>query len=197
LLLAPPSLTPLLPTTDAAAKTDVSPGRAASPKTLPVSSSRSHYFLAPLTPTPTPTRDCALRCETDTVAFDEQLVLRVRDRLRATDGVVELKMFGGWGVTVNGNMALGVMERDLIVRVGPETFDEALTRPGVRPFDFTGRSMTGWVFVAGDAVVHGRSLSAWVARGVDYAQSLPPKAAKRSKSSPSRRQPRVLKRGSR
>ena len=61
-------------------------------------------------------------------------------------------MFGGWGVTVNGNMALGVMERDLIVRVGPETFDEALTRPGVRPFDFTGRSMTGWVFVAGDAV---------------------------------------------
>jgi TfoX/Sxy family transcriptional regulator of competence genes len=128
------------------------------------------------------------------VAYDEQLMLRVRDRLRAMDEVVELKMFGGWGVTVNGNMAVGVMERDLIVRVGPEAFDEALTRPGVRPFDFTGRSMTGWVFVAGDAVANGRSLSAWVARGVDYARSLPPKSAKRSKSPPSRQQPRVVKR---
>ena len=129
------------------------------------------------------------------MTFDEQLVLRVRERLGATDGVVELKMFGGWGVTLNGNMAVGVMERDLIVRVGPEAFVDALTRPGVRPFDFTGRSMTGWVFVAGDVVANGRSLSAWVARGVDYARSLPPKSAKRSKSPPSRRQPRVAKRG--
>ena len=128
------------------------------------------------------------------MSFDEQLVLRVRERLGATDGVVELKMFGGWGITLNGNMAVGVMERDLIVRVGPEAFDDALTRPGVRPFDFTGRSMTGWVFVAGEAVANGRSLSTWVARGVDYARSLPPKSAKRSKSPPSSRPSRVAKR---
>src|SRR5437016_5357842 len=89
-------------------------------------------------------------------------------------------MFGGWGVTVHGNMAVGVMERDLIVRVGPEAFDHALSRPGVRPFDFTGRPMTGWVFVAGDAVANGRSLGAWVARGLEYAQSLPPKSANTS-----------------
>ena len=129
------------------------------------------------------------------MAYDEDLAARVRERLGSGDGVVDLKMFGGWGATVHGNMAVGVMERDLIVRVGPEAFGEALTRPGVRPFDFTGRSMTGWVFVAGDAVANGRSLSAWVARGVDYARSLPPKSAKRSKSPPSRRQPRVAKRG--
>jgi TfoX/Sxy family transcriptional regulator of competence genes len=129
------------------------------------------------------------------VTFDEQLALRVRERLGATDGVVELKMFGGWGITVNGNMAVGVVERDLIVRVGPDAFDDALIRPGARPFDFTGRSMTGWVFVAGDAVANGRSLSAWVARGVDYARSLPPKSAKRSKPPPKGRQPRVAKRG--
>jgi TfoX/Sxy family transcriptional regulator of competence genes len=73
------------------------------------------------------------------VTYDEQLVARVRERLRATDGVVELNMFGGCGVTVHGNMAMGVMDEDLIVRVGPHRFEDALARPGVRPFDFTGR----------------------------------------------------------
>ena len=116
------------------------------------------------------------------MAYDEHLVARVRERLGSADGVVELKMFGGWGVTVHGNMAVGVMERDLIVRVGPEAFDDALTRPGVRPFDFTGRPMTGWVFVAEDVVANGRSLGAWVARGVEYAQSLPAKSVNSSQS---------------
>jgi TfoX/Sxy family transcriptional regulator of competence genes len=117
------------------------------------------------------------------MAYDEHLAARVRERLGSTDGVVELKMFGGWGVTVHGNMAVGVMERDLIVRVGPEAFDDALARPGARPFDFTGRPMTGWVFVASQAVANGRSLSAWVARGVDFARSLPPKSTRKASRS--------------
>ena len=116
------------------------------------------------------------------VAYDQGLAERVRERLQGTDGVVELRMFGGWGITLHGNMAVGVMDRALIVRVGPDAFEAALTRPGVRPFDFTGRAMTGWVYVSGDAVANGRSLGAWVARGVKFAQSLPPKSStKRSK----------------
>jgi TfoX/Sxy family transcriptional regulator of competence genes len=115
------------------------------------------------------------------VAYDEHLASRIRERLGSTDGIVELQMFGGWGVTVHGNMAVGVMERDLIVRVGPDAFDDALARSGVRPFDFTGRPMTGWIFVAAESVTNGRSLNAWVARGVDYASSLPAKSAKSAK----------------
>jgi TfoX/Sxy family transcriptional regulator of competence genes len=126
------------------------------------------------------------------VAYDEDLVARVRERLGSVDGVVELQMFGGWGVTVHGNMAVGVMDRDLIVRVGPDGFDEALARPGVRPFDFTGRSMTGWVFVAPEAVANGRSLNVWVARGVNYASSLPAKSTG-TRSRPSTRPKRVTK----
>lgn len=130
--------------------------------------------------------------QTPVVAYDEHLVERVRERLYGTPSVVELRMFGGWGVTVHGNMAVGVMEHDLIVRVGPANYDKALTRPGVRPFDLTGRAMTGWIFAAGDTVANGRSLTAWVTRGVEYAQSLPPKSAKpRSQPRlPARRAPR-------
>jgi TfoX/Sxy family transcriptional regulator of competence genes len=85
------------------------------------------------------------------MAFDAELADRVRVEMGGVDGVVELKMFGGWGVTVHGNMAVGVMEGDLIVRVGPEGFDGALAS---------------------------RALAPWVAKGVSYAQSLPPKVAK-------------------
>ena len=134
---------------------------------------------------PAPKAEIAIVCEkteTCAMAFDEKLAERVRERLDDVDGVVELKMFGGWGVTLHGNMAVGVMDGDLIVRVGPKNFPDALTRKGARPFDFTGRSMTGWVYVDGNSVTHGRALDAWVRRGVEYAQSLPAKT--RSRPSP-------------
>ena len=99
-------------------------------------------------------------------------------------------MFGDWGITVRGNMAVGVMERDLIVRVGPEAFADALARPGTRPFDFTGRAMTGWVYVAPEAVSNGKSLSAWVKRGVTYAEGLPAKASNK-RSRPNKRGPKI------
>ena len=114
------------------------------------------------------------------VSYDEHLATRVRERLGSVDGVVELKMFGGWGVTVHGNMAVGVMDRDLIVRVGPEAYEDALARPGVRPFDFTGRLMTGWVFVAPEAIANARSLNTWIGRGVNYARSLTAKSTSKA-----------------
>jgi hypothetical protein len=111
------------------------------------------------------------------VTYDEQLADRVRARLQRTEGIVELRMFGGWGATLRGNMAVGVLGRDLIVRVGPDRYDEMVEKPGARPFDFTGRPMTGWVYVDGASLAHGRALGAWVDRGVAFAASLPPRAA--------------------
>jgi TfoX/Sxy family transcriptional regulator of competence genes len=110
------------------------------------------------------------------MAYDDDLANRVRASLGDTEAVTELRMFGGWGVTVLGNMAVGVMNKDPIVRVGPDDFEDALARPGARPFDFTGRSMTGWIYVDGDALVKSAPLDRWVRSGVDFAQRLPPKA---------------------
>ena len=93
-------------------------------------------------------------------------------------------MFGGWGVTVHGNMAVGVIGNDLIVRVGADRYNEELVKPGARPFDFTGREMTGWLYVDGTKVVNGRSLARWVDLGVAYATSLPPKQSRVRKAVP-------------
>ncbi len=111
--------------------------------------------------------------------YNARLAERVRERLNGTDDVTELKMFGGWGATISGNMAVGVLGNDLIVRVGPDRYTDELARPGARPFDFTGRAMKGWVYVAGANVANGRSLTRWVDLGVSYAGSLPRKARKR------------------
>jgi TfoX/Sxy family transcriptional regulator of competence genes len=109
------------------------------------------------------------------MAYDDNLVARVRERLAGIKGVTELKMFGGWGVTVHGNMAVGVIGDDLIVRVGADRYEDELAKPGARPFDFTGRAMTGWLYVDGTKVSNGRSLTRWVDLGVRYAASLPRK----------------------
>ena len=65
----------------------------------------------------------------------------------------------------------------LIVRVGPDAYDKALAKPGARPFDFTGRTMTGWVYVEGEAVRTTRALHRWIDQGAAFAQSLPRKSA--------------------
>jgi TfoX/Sxy family transcriptional regulator of competence genes len=92
-----------------------------------------------------------------------------------TDAIAEIRMFGGWCVTIRGHMAAGVLGDDLIVRVGPDAYEASLARPGAREFDFTGRPSRGIVVVDGASVHTPAALSRWVTRGRDFAASLPPK----------------------
>ncbi len=108
------------------------------------------------------------------MAFDEGLASRVREAL-GDAGLTEKRMFGGVGFLLNGNMACGLINSDLIVRVGPAAYAEALAEPGARPFDITGRAMSGWVMVSPDGHDADHDLRAWVDRGVAFAATLPPK----------------------
>ena len=109
------------------------------------------------------------------MAYDEGLAQRIGDMLGEQPGFVEKKMFGGVGFLLHGNMACGVHKDALIVRVGPERYDEALKRPHTRPFDMTGRPMKGWVMLAADGYEADDDLSSWVQQGIEFALSLPPK----------------------
>jgi hypothetical protein len=109
------------------------------------------------------------------MAYDEGLAQRIRETLGDRRGLVEKKMFGGVGFMLHGNMACGVNKEDLIVRVGPEKYETAVVRPHARPFDFTGRPMKGWVMISPDGYASEEDLKGWVAEGVKFALSLPPK----------------------
>jgi hypothetical protein len=84
-------------------------------------------------------------------------------------------MFDGLCFMTNGNMCVGIVGNELMVRVGPAAAAEALALPQAREMDFTGRSMRGMVYVDEDGVAEDADLTAWVQRGLSYAGSLPPK----------------------
>ena len=107
--------------------------------------------------------------------YSEDLEMRIRVALSGLPDLTAKKMFGGIGFLVKGNMACGVSKDDLIVRVGPEHYEEALTMPHTRVFDMTGRPMKGWIVVEADGYASDEDLRMWVERGVEFALSLPPK----------------------
>lgn len=108
--------------------------------------------------------------------YDEVLAGRLRDAVGPRDDVSEQKMFGGLAFLVGGNMAVAASGHGgLLVRVDPAQGEALLAEPGVAPMEMRGRSMAGWLFVDPGVVEDDDELREWVARGVGYAGSLPPK----------------------
>ena len=76
---------------------------------------------------------------------------------------------------VGGNMCCGVIKDDLVVRVGPDSYEDMLAELHARPMDFTGRPMKGMVYVGPEGCRTDKALAKWVRRGADFAASLAPK----------------------
>ena len=108
------------------------------------------------------------------MAYDEKLADRIRQAVGPRPEVTEKKMFGGLAFLHDGKMFVGIVKDDLMVRVGPERYDAALTEAHVRPMDFTGKPLKGMVYVA-PAGQRGVALRNWVEKAVGHARSLPPK----------------------
>ncbi len=109
------------------------------------------------------------------MAYDEGLAQRIIETLDDQDNVVEKKMFGGVCWMLQGNLACGVHTDQLIVRVGPDSYEAALAKPNTRVFDLTKRPMKGWITVNSDGYESDEQLRDWVQQGVDFALSLPAK----------------------
>jgi TfoX/Sxy family transcriptional regulator of competence genes len=109
------------------------------------------------------------------MAFDEGVAERIRARLADQGDVRERKMFGGLCFLCGGNMACGIVGEELMVRVGPDGWLDALEQPHTREMDFTGRSMKGMVYIGVDGFAEDADLARWVEQGTAYARSLEPK----------------------
>src|SRR5262245_48813469 len=107
--------------------------------------------------------------------FDESLAARIRDTLARTKGIVEKKMFGGVGFLLNGNMLVGVWKDSIIVRIGPDAYEDALLEPHVREFDVTGKPMKGWIMVDSDGVEEDKDITTWIKRASSFVKTLPGK----------------------
>ena len=109
------------------------------------------------------------------MAYSEELATRVRNALARRRGVVEKKMFGGLAFMVRGHMCVGVMGDELMVRVGPDAYEEALAEPHTREMDFTGRPIKGMIYVGKRGFESSEALKQWVGRGLAFVKTLPEK----------------------
>lgn len=107
--------------------------------------------------------------------FDDKLANRVRKILGEIDGLSEKKMFGGLCFLLNGNMALGLVNEDLMIRVRPDSYENMLSQPHVRKMDFTGKPLKGFLYIDEKGTETEKDLRKWVLKGVEFARLLPPK----------------------
>ncbi len=126
------------------------------------------------------------------MAYEEKLVERIRKAVGPRSDVIEKKMFGGIAFLLDGKMFVGIVKDDLMVRVGPDRYEAALAEANVRPMDFTGRPMNGYVFVGPDGCRTQKAVGKWVRRGADFVATLqkPSRIAKKRQPSSAARRSR-------
>ena len=66
------------------------------------------------------------------MADDQELAASVRDALKGVGTIREVRMFGGIGFMLNGNLVAAASRRGLLGRVGKDRHAEALALPGAR-----------------------------------------------------------------
>lgn len=109
------------------------------------------------------------------MSYDPEAAGRVRRLLSGRGDVAEKKMVGGLSFLVNGNMCCGVTGTALMVRVGAEGREQALSEPHVGPMEFAGRALSGFVCVDPAGFAADDALARWVQRGLDFVSGLPVK----------------------
>lgn len=134
--------------------------------------------------------------------IDEGLAQRVRETLLELADfadISERKMFGALMTMVNGHMTCGIsgakpgskirpraqgsdrVEPDgardsgLVLRVGANRYEEALQDPHCRPMDFSGRTMTGFVYIDSPGLQEDADLRRWLELSLSFVLVQPPK----------------------
>jgi hypothetical protein len=107
------------------------------------------------------------------MAYDQELDARVAS-IALPWGATRKTMFGGTAYMINGHLMGGVYKQRLLVRLSASDGADALSEPDTSPFDMMPRPMPGWVTI-GPKGSAGKGLQAWLNRGREYAESLPPK----------------------
>jgi hypothetical protein len=109
------------------------------------------------------------------VGYDAKVADRLRGLLADRTDVVEKPMVGGLSFVVNGHMCCGVNGSALMIRVGPDGREQALTERHVRPLEMGGRPVRSFVLIDPDGFSTDAALAAWMRRGLDFIATLPAK----------------------
>ena len=114
------------------------------------------------------------------MAYNEKLNDRIREAMASYPNVEEKYMFGGTCYMLNGKMCVGVVQADMMCRIGPDAYEKALEKKGCREMVFTGKPMKGYVFVSEEGWKSQKDFNNWI--GLCVAFNKDAKASKKKKT---------------
>ncbi len=106
------------------------------------------------------------------MAYNETTAERIRSTLKGfTEEFTEKRMFGGLSFLYKGKMTIGIVKDDLAVRVLDHKMPDELTKPYVRPMDFTKRSMREFIYVSEEGFTTESQLHHYITLGLEHAKT--------------------------
>jgi len=100
--------------------------------------------------------------------YSERLTNIIREAFADLPDVEEKKMFRGVCFMVNGKMCICISGNELMCRVGPDIFEEALEKNGTHTMVNNGRTMKGFVFVSGDVLKTKSDFDYWINNSLSF-----------------------------
>ena len=113
------------------------------------------------------------------MAYDEKLNDRIREVMSDFPKVEEKYMFGGTCFMLNGKMCVGVVKDEMMCRIDPLIYEEALEKEGCREMVFTGKPMKGYVYVSHEGMKTKKEFDYWINLCVEFNSKA--KSAKKKK----------------
>jgi TfoX/Sxy family transcriptional regulator of competence genes len=96
------------------------------------------------------------------MAYDEKLNDRIREAMAHVPRVVENARLWGTRFILNGKMCAGVVKDEMMCRIDPDIYEEALEKRGCREMVFTGSPMKGYVFVSDEGIRTKKEFEYWI-----------------------------------
>jgi TfoX/Sxy family transcriptional regulator of competence genes len=94
--------------------------------------------------------------------YSERLANRIREALADIKKVKEKKMFRGICFMVKDKMCVCVSGEEMMCRIDPEKYEEAIEKAGTRPMIMRGKTMNGFLFVSEDAIKSKKEFDYWI-----------------------------------
>ena len=102
------------------------------------------------------------------MAYNEKLNDRIREAMANLPKVEEKHMFGGTCYMLNGQMCAGVVKDEMMCRINPELYEEALQKVGCCEMVFTGKPMKGYVFVSEEGLKGKKQFDYWISLCLEF-----------------------------
>ena len=111
--------------------------------------------------------------------YNETLANRIRERLTLLDNIEEKEMMGGLTFMYNNKMCVGIIKDEMMCRIDPEIYEQAIEKHGCRPMDFTVKPMKGYIMLEESGMSAQKDFEYWITLALDFNKKA--KASKKRK----------------